>query len=98
MIARQSESQAIFLAPMRLASWPRRKTGDRPTADLWLTDRMDFGCHRVLGYLTLTGTQNVLRTDFGTTIPTRTASIATQSCQSMRIGVACCGWGLRIRG
>ena len=59
---------------------------------------MDSGCHRARVSITLTGEQNVSRTGFSTMKPTRIASTITPLSQSIRIGAACCGWELRMRG
>ena len=49
-------------------------------------------------YITLTGEQNVSRIGFSTMKATRTASTVTPLLSVYRIGVACCGWELRMRG
>ena len=46
-------------------------------ATLWLTGRMDYGCHRARVSITLTDAQNVTRTSFSTMRPTRIASTVT---------------------
>ena len=62
----------------------------------WLTGRMDSGCHRARVSITSTGEQNVLRTGFSTTKPTRIASTITPLSRSIRIGAACCGRELEM--
>ena len=62
----------------------------------WLTGRMDSGCHQVWVSIILTGEQNVLRTGFSTTKPTRIASTIIPLSQYIRIGAACCGRELEV--
>ena len=82
MIAGPSDSRSTHLAPV-LSAWL--------VVTFWLTGRMDYGCHQARVSITLTGEQNVLRTGFSTTKPTRIASTITPLSQSIRIGAACCG-------